>query len=177
VSEAFRGEFSQKVDGKARVSIPMQFRRILEAGDPACTDGTRSKFVMVYGDGGEADRAYVECYTVTGMARLVARIRRLPQGQMATRKMTRQYITLSQVVEVDDDGRIVLPPGVRERMGVASDDLKDGIEATFAGTLDTFQLWRRDVYDVMAAKQDNFKLDLPEGADLLSLLGDDPETE
>ena len=35
MSEAFRGEFTQKVDGKARVSIPAAFRRILEAGDPA----------------------------------------------------------------------------------------------------------------------------------------------
>lgn len=175
MSEAFRGEFNQKVDGKARVSIPMQFRRILESDDPSCTDGTRPKFVMVYGDGGETGRAFVECYTVTGMARLVARIRRMPPGKMATRVMTRQYITLSQVVEVDDDGRIVLPPKVRERMGLAADDLKDGVEATFAGTLDTFQLWRRDVYDEVAAKQDDFDLDLPEGADLLSLLGDDPE--
>ena len=30
-SEAFRGEFYQKVDAKARVSIPAAFRRILEA--------------------------------------------------------------------------------------------------------------------------------------------------
>ena len=34
MSEAFRGEFTQKVDGKARVSIPAAFRRVLEAGDP-----------------------------------------------------------------------------------------------------------------------------------------------
>ena len=30
-SEAFRGEFYQKVDAKARVSIPAAFRRILDA--------------------------------------------------------------------------------------------------------------------------------------------------
>ena len=34
MAEAFRGEFNQKVDGKARVSIPAPFRRVLEAGDP-----------------------------------------------------------------------------------------------------------------------------------------------
>ena len=38
VSEAFRGEFYQKVDSKARVSIPAAFRRILEAEDPASGD-------------------------------------------------------------------------------------------------------------------------------------------
>ena len=32
VSEAFRGEFYQKVDSKARVSVPAAFRRIIEAG-------------------------------------------------------------------------------------------------------------------------------------------------
>lgn len=175
MSEAFRGEFNQKVDGKARVSIPASFRRILEAGDPSCTDGSRPKFVMVYGDGGERDRQFVECYTIAAMRRLEARINRKPAGSPQRKALTKNYITASHVAEVDDDGRIVLPAKVRERMGLAPDDMKDGAEATFAGTLDTFQLWRRDSYDAACAVQQTFDLGLPEGADLLSLLDDEPE--
>ena len=75
VSEAFRGEFNQKVDGKARVSIPASFRRVLEAGDPAAAEGGRPKLVMVYGG---PDRQFVECYTIAEMKRVEARIRRIP---------------------------------------------------------------------------------------------------
>ena len=64
MSDAFRGEFTQRVDGKARVSIPAAFRRVLEAGDP---DSTRKRIVMVYGD---TRRKYTECYTMAGAAAL-----------------------------------------------------------------------------------------------------------
>ena len=172
VSEAFRGEFNQKVDGKARVSIPASFRRVLEAGDPAF-DGSRPKFVMVYGGG--AARQFVECYTIAEMKRLEARIRRLPAGSPQRKALERNYITLSQLVEVDDDGRIVLPPKVREKIGLTAEALKDSAEAVFAGSLETFQIWRSSDYEAEMAAQEEVDLDLPEGADLLSLLPFDAE--
>lgn len=172
MSEAFRGEFSQKVDSKARVSVPAPFRRVLEAGDPSF-DGTRPKFVMVYGGG--AGRKFVECYTITEMKRLEAGIRRMAPGTPARKALERNFITLSQVVEVDDDGRIVLPPKVREKVALSAEALKDGSEAVFAGTLETFQIWKRDDYDAEMAAQEDIDLDLPEGADLLSLLPFDAE--
>lgn len=167
MSEAFRGEFNQKVDSKARVSIPAPFRRVLEAGDPAF-DGGRPKFVMVYGGG--ATKQYVECFTVAEMKRLEDRIRLLPTGTSARKALERNYITLSQTVEVDEDGRIVLPPKMREKVGLAVDALKEGAEATFAGALDTFQIWRREDYDAEMAAQEDTDLGLEDGADLLSLL-------
>lgn len=172
MTEAFRGEFYQKVDSKARVSIPAPFRRVLEAGDPAF-DGTRPKLVMVYGGG--AGRQFVECYTITQMRVLEQKIRRMASGSPARKALERNYVTLSQTVEVDEDGRIVVPPKVRERMGLAAEAMKDGVEACFAGALDTFQLWLRDNYDAEMAAQEEIDLDLPEGADLLSLLPHDED--
>ncbi|GHC31595.1 MraZ protein [Gemmobacter caeni] len=174
VSESFRGEFNQKVDGKARVSIPASFRRVLEAGDPSF-DGSRPKFVLVYGRPGAE---FIEGYTMAQMARLEARIRRMQIGSKPRRALERNFITLSQQVEIDDDGRIVLPPKARDKIGLDADMLKDGAEATFAGTLDTFQIWRRDSYDALnAAAEEDDDLDdlIPEGADMLALLSDEPE--
>lgn len=167
VSEAFRGEFNQKVDSKARVSIPAPFRRVLEAGDPAF-DGSRPKFVMVYGGG--AARQFVECYTIEQMRRLEAQIREIPIGTKRRKALERNFITLTHVVEVDDDGRIVLPPKVREKIGLSPDTLKDGSEAVFAGSLETFQIWRRDDYDAEMAEQEDDDLDLSPGEDMLALL-------
>ena len=174
VSESFRGEFNQKVDGKARVSIPAAFRRVLEAGDPSF-DGSRPRLVLVYGRPGSE---FIEGYTMAQMARLEARIRRMPIGTKARRALERNFITLSQQVEIDDDGRIVLPPKARDKIGLSLDMLKEGAEAIFAGTLDTFQIWRRDAYEAantLAEEDEDFDDLLPEGADMLALLSDEPE--
>lgn len=173
MSEAFRGEFSQKVDGKARVSIPAAFRRVLEAGDPAFGEGSRPRLVMVYGS---ADRKFVECYTITEMKKVEARIRKMPPGNRSRRYLEINLVTLSQTVEVDEDGRIVMPPKVRDKIALTAEDMKDGAEAIFAGTLDTFQIWKRDAYDAELALQADLEDDiLPDGLDMLALLPHDPE--
>lgn len=168
MSEAFRGEFTQKVDGKARVSIPAAFRRVLEAGDP---DSPRKRIVMVYGD---ERRKFAECYTIAEATRLEARIRALPLGSQKRRILERNLITLSATIELDDDGRIVLPPKVRDKIGIGAEDLAKGAEAVFAGALDTFQIWKSATYEaeILQAAEDDLA-DLPEDMDILSLLSDD----
>lgn len=167
MSEAFRGEFTQKVDGKARVSIPAHFRRVLEAGDP---DSTRKRIVIVYGD---ERRKFAECYTIAGAQRLEAMIRRLPLGSMQRRLLERNMITLSVTLDIDDDGRIVLPPRVREKAGLSS---ADAAEAVFAGALDTFQIWNPETYkaEILRAASDELAA-LPADMDILSLLGGEPQ--
>lgn len=173
VSEAFRGEFYQRVDGKARVSIPAAFRRVLEAGDPPTTENPRPRIVMVYGD---ERRQFLECYTVAEMKRVEDRIRAIPIGTPRRRILERNLITLSLTVEIDDDGRIVLPQKARDKIALGADEMKAGIEATFAGALDTFQIWKADVYGAAIVAQAEAELDqLPDDVDLLSLLNDASE--
>lgn len=173
MSESFRGEFSQKVDGKARVSIPAQFRRILEAGDPQWPENPRPKFVIVYGGD---ERQFLECYTISGMKRVERLIALEPRGTAKRRYLERNLITLSLTAEIDEDGRIVLPQKVRDKISIAPDDLKKGVDATFAGALDTFQIWRSDAYEADLLKQAAAAPDLlAPGQDMLALLPDDPE--
>ncbi len=166
MAETFRGEFYQKVDGKARVSIPAPFRRVLEAGDPA--QGANPRVVIVYG----GDRKFLECYTLAEMARIERRIGKMQIGSPERRYLERNMITLSQTVEIDSDGRIVLQAKSREKTGLT--DLKDGAEAVFAGTLDKFQIWRREAYDAELGAHAGDDL-LVNGQDMLSLLPPDPE--
>jgi len=166
VAEAFRGEFNQKVDAKARVLIPVAFRRVLDAGDPA--EGQRTRFVMVYGD---ERRKFVECYTMAEMARLEDAIILMPRGSVERRVLERNFITLSVTVEIDDDGRIVLPTRVREKLGMAADEIKGSVEAVFAGALDTFQIWKRDAFEAnLAALEAEDMALLADGRDMLTLL-------
>jgi MraZ protein len=173
VSEAFRGEFNQKVDSKARVSVPAPFRRVIEAGDPGASDNSRAKFVIVYGGG--SGRKFLECHTIQGMALLEARIKLMPIGSDKRRYMEHNNITMSLTAEIDEDGRIVLPPRAREKIALGADIMKDGTDLAFAGALDRFHIWRRDTYEAdlahLAEADPEF---LANGQDMLSLLPDLP---
>ncbi|MGQ0564822.1 MAG: division/cell wall cluster transcriptional repressor MraZ [Gemmobacter sp.] len=173
MSAAFKSHYTQKVDSKARVSIPAAFRRVLEAGDPIHSETGRARVAIVYGGD---DRAFLECYTITAMRRLETRIARMSPGDKRRIYLAHNVITLSQEVEIDDEGRIVLPAPAREKIGMAS--AKDGAEAIFAGTLDTFRVWHRDDWDADRARQKAIaETLLAPGEDMLSLLPDDDEPE
>jgi MraZ protein len=140
VSEAFRGEFYQKVDSKARVSIPAAFRRILEAEDPASAEFPRARAYLVYGG---KSRRFVECYSKAGADALAARIEAMELGSPERDRAERDLIS-----------RIVLPAKVREKMGFVGDDLTSGGEAAFAGYTNRFKLYRREVYEAELAEDD-----------------------
>ena len=165
----FRGEVPQKVDAKARVSIPAAFRRVLESGDPDFTANGRPRFVIVYGD---PRQPAVECYTAAKMDQIVERIMAAPETTPNLALVRRIYIQMSMEAEVDDDGRIVLPAKVREKLALTAEDQSKGFEAMFAGAGDRFQLWKRDTYDERQSRlvaEDLARL--PEDVDIMSLLG------
>ncbi|WP_225027872.1 division/cell wall cluster transcriptional repressor MraZ [Xinfangfangia pollutisoli] len=159
MGEAFRGEFYQKVDAKARVSIPAAFRRILEAEDPATADFPRPRVYMVYGG---KNRDFVECYSKAGADWLAAEIEAMELGSKARDRAERDMISRSVMVEIEPDGRIVLPAQVRAKLG-----LGDGpVEAAFAGFTNRFKLFRRDVYDAQFEDEDE-----DDDVDALTLIG------
>ena len=166
-TEAFRGEFYQKVDSKARVSIPASLRRILELDDPVTPEKPRARVNMVYGGPG---RRFVECYSVKGAGLLNARIEQLDVGSPEREQAELIFITRSTEVEIDEDGRLVLPPKVRARMGVTAEDLASGFQAAFAGKLDRFQLWKGEIYDHEVAAVDEDREGLLGGRDARFLL-------
>ena len=139
-TEAFKGEFYQKVDSKARVSIPAPLRRVLEQSNPV--EGTRASVIMVYGAGGN----HVQCFSTKGAQDLYDMIARHPIGKQKS-ALELAFVTRSAEVEIDEDGRLVLPAKVRERMGVTPEILSAGFMAAFAGKLDRFELWLGAAYD------------------------------
>ena len=142
-TETFIGTFHQKVDSKARVSIPADFRRKLNLEDPVTADAPKTRMVMVYGG---RKRRFVECYTIAGHSKLAADIENMPLGSKDRLRAERDFIEDSQKVEIDDDGRIVLPPPVREKVGFGAGDLEAGAVATFAAATNRFKLYRSEVW-------------------------------
>jgi MraZ protein len=161
---SFYGEHTLKVDGKGRVSIPAEFRRVLESGDPAWTEGLRPRVRIVHGD---PRRKFLECYTIASFQRVEAGIRALPPGTSARLLLEQFMITGSDTCEVDNDGRIVLNQRLRDRIALP----EKGGDAIFAGTLETFKIWMPDDYAAdRDAKVAAALAALSDGADVLTLL-------
>ena len=155
MAEAFRGEFYQKVDGKARVSIPAAFRAVLNADDPQKGEKGGARLVLVYGG---KTRNFVEGYSKRGADQLAEDIEAMDMGSPERVRAERDLISRSVMVEVDPDGRIVLPPRVREKMGFAG-EMPGEAEAAFAGFTNRFRLYRREVYDAELAEDEEDDID------------------
>lgn len=156
MAEAFRGTFFQKVDSKARVSIPAAMRRVLEAEDPLSAENTRPRIYMVYG--GET-RNFVECYTRKGADALAEAIDQMDWGSDERAQTEFEMIEQSHQAEIEPDGRIVLPLDIRTKMGLSTQDLAQGAEAVFVGSINRFKLYSRAVYEARRAAMPSDGLD------------------
>lgn len=160
MARRFRGEFTQKVDGKGRVSIPSRYRRVIEAGDPDWAAGKNPEFVLVYGD---ERRKYLECYTVSSMEELEDEIDEMPIGDDRDLLET-IYHGHSLEMSLDETGRIVLSKKLRDKLGIEE-------EAFFIAKGKTFQVWKPETYDAVKKTRTEAYLDeKPEDFDPRTLL-------
>lgn len=160
MTRRFRGESVHKVDQKGRVSIPAAFRRVLEEGDPDWTEGLNPNFVLIYGmPGGNC----LEGYTIEGANRLDEKVSRLPSFSKTRRALERLLNTQSVYVQVDENGRIVLPQRLREQFGLET-------EAYFAGMGERFQVWAPEAYKADMDDLQAWREELPEDEDPFAVL-------
>lgn len=134
---SFTGTHTQKVDAKGRMSIPADFRRVLEAGDPDWTTGLFPRMYLLYGD---HLKNQLHGYTVSEFNAVVAQINALKRGSPEKDKLSRLIIGQSIMLDVDKDGRTVMPINQREKLG-----LRDG-ELRFMGLGDHFEIWKAETY-------------------------------
>jgi len=160
VARKFRGESVHKVDAKGRVSIPAMFRRVLEENDPEWTEGLTPNLVIVYGD---STRPFLEGFSVTAMNEVDDRIAKLPRGSRYRRMLERMFSGQALATQVDDTGRLVLSPKLREKIGITN-------EAFFIASGDTFQIWQPETYRAQATQFEDISGEFEEGFDPLALL-------
>ncbi len=124
------------MDGKGRVSIPAPFRRVIEASDPGWREGLRPNIVIVYGD----DRQdWLEVYTMQAIDEIDGQIEAMQRGSPERLWLEDLMHGKSVETQIDDDGRLVLPQKLREKIG-----LKD--EAFFISAGDYFKIWNPAAY-------------------------------
>lgn len=163
---SFRGAFNQKVDAKGRMSIPADFRRVLEQGDSRYPENPLARMVVLHGP---HLKHSLHAYTIEAMSEIERDIQALPRGSERRKQAAKFILGYSWETEVDKDGRIVLPQRLRQKIGL------DG-EAQFLAMGDYFEIWNATTYDeVEGAATAAFLEEMPDGFDPLSLL--EPQAE
>jgi MraZ protein len=116
----FTGEFTHTVDAKGRVAIPVRFRMQLGEGAVLTkwTDGCAAIF------------------TRSAFEQLATKVSALPLSEQQARDFARFVFRSTFDVETDAQGRIVLPPSIRDWAGLSL-----SAEAVVVGHFDRIEIW------------------------------------
>lgn len=119
----FLGEYKHSVDIKGRVAIPAKFRDQLISG-AIITRGLDGCLFLFSKKDWEA---------------LAAKIAALPLAQAGARAFSRLMLAGAADVEIDAQGRILIPDNLRTYAGLAK-------SAVIAGVLNRAEIWDEDVW-------------------------------
>ncbi|MDO5620135.1 MAG: division/cell wall cluster transcriptional repressor MraZ [Paracoccus sp. (in: a-proteobacteria)] len=165
MARRFRGSEDVKIDAKGRMSVPARFRRVFELSDPDFESGRRAQMVIVYG-GPQQD--HLKLYTIEAIEEIDAQIHRMPRGSVQRLVLERLMNGQSIEAEIDDDGRLVMPQKLRDKLGLTD-------RAHMVASGDYLKLWAAEDQQDADAELDAFIDSLEPGTDLLSLLPGLPE--
>lgn len=112
------------IDKKGRVAIPVQLRRAVGAE-------ARDTFVVVPGPDGSLD-----LYPTDEWRRYEETLRSLPPGDPRVRKFRRMLLVSAAEVQLDEQGRIVLPAALMETAGLEKEN-----QALIFGAMDHIEIW------------------------------------
>ena len=137
----FSGRFDHAIDENGRVSIPARFRDVLEREQQDALFITN--FV-------ETKERCLELYPPNEWQRLVGRIKQKGSFDPRIRTFQTFYLSGAHEVQVDAQGRILIPPKLRDFARLER-------EVTFSAMSDHFQLWDKNTLErVLAAAEECF---------------------
>lgn len=128
---AFSGKYYYSLDPKGRIIIPAPFREIISSN-------YNPKLYIV-------NAAFDKClhvYPQEEWNNLEEKVRQLPKMQEEVRFFMRRVIASAQEVELDKQGRILVPASLREDAGLNS-------EIAIVGQIEKIELWDRKEWDAV----------------------------
>lgn len=124
----FRGSFEHSVDAKGRVSVPSRFRDIL-------AERYEGRLVLTM----DFDKC-IMVYPLEEWERVEEKIKSLPQSQKEVKDFMRFVFSNATECELDKQGRILIPPALRERAGINKGVMVVGI-------INKMEIWDKAAWD------------------------------
>ena len=121
----FTGEYRHTVDDKGRLAVPVKFRSRLDPG--SMVSGWLDDCLAIH--------------TKATWDELAAKIAALPFTDPTARLFSRFVFSHAVELEMDRQGRILLPAYLRESIGLGGD-------AVIVGSRDHAEIWAPDRWDV-----------------------------
>ena len=112
---------------------------------------------------GDERRKFIECYTIEAIEEVDSKIDRLPRGSLERKTLERFFHGQSIPTSIDETGRLVLSPKLRERFFIEK-------EAYFIAAGDTFQIWSPEIFEKDKEETNKWLNDQPNDFDPLSFL-------
>ncbi len=129
----FRGSFEHTVDAKGRVSVPAKFREIL-------IERYDGRLVIAM----DFDRC-LTVYPLEEWEKLEEKIKGLPMMQQEVKDFMRFFFSSAIECELDKQGRILIPPGLRERAGINKNVIMVGI-------ISKIEIWDIEAWQARASQ-------------------------
>lgn len=140
---SFTGEFRHTVDAKGRLIVPSRIRDEL-VGDGVVLTIWLEDCIAIWSpeSWGELDRS----------------LRALGRGSKDARRLQRKIAGSAHPDQIDKQGRITVPPGLRDKAGIARD-------VVVVGALDHAEIWSPDRYEQATELEEGQLEELAEGLD------------
>jgi len=126
----FQGQFTKNMDEKGRISIPAPFRDALRQ----YYDDER---IIITCD---AQNACLRGYPLQEWSKLLQRFSEQPSGKREIKAFARIVISAATEHLPDKQGRILIPQTLRDYSSLNK-------SAMFSGTMKTFELWDKSLWD------------------------------
>ena len=126
----FRGRYEHTIDQKGRTSIPSRFRELLSSK---------------YADDRLIVTSFLDpcliAYPVAEWQAFEERVRALPRFDPKVVRLKRVFISGASECPIDRNGRILIPPVLREFAGLKR-------EIVWSGMVDYIEIWAKDNWDL-----------------------------
>ena len=149
----FRGSFEHTVDDKGRISVPARFREVLQA-----TNDDRvviTNFII-------SSTRCLDVYPHAAWVRLEEQLREKPQFNQRVMRFQNFYFANAHDCTLDKQGRILLPPTLREYAGLKKD-------AVFTSALDKFRIWDKEQWSHVFGEAEQGIIERPEDLNELGI--------
>jgi MraZ protein len=137
----FRGRYEHTIDPKGRTSVPARYRDVL--------DSIGERRIVVT----SALDPCLVAYTLPEWIAFEERLSKLPQFDRAVQKLKRIYVSGAVECEIDDSGRILIPPTLREYAKLKK-------EVLWAGQGKYAELWDKEASRPHFEATEDEKIDL-----------------